>query len=394
MDASWLAGPEGRAAVTDAQALTSGDPLADAATLRRRHPELTPAQTSDALGQAELRRLAADRYGISEPLLWTRDGLEQATRPEVAAHRAAQFVAAGARRVIDLTAGLGSDTRAMLAAGLQVTAIERDPGIAELLRANAPQADVICADAIDIVGGLVRALTPHDVVFVDPARRSPDAPRQATGRANPERDPERWSPRWSQIEAMAHPRIAAKTAPGFDPPAGWTAEWVSVHRTVVECFTTSWPIGSGRSRATVIADSGVHTLVADGASDEITPVGAWLFEPDPAVIRAQAVDALRPHGLGRIDTAGVWLTSDRPAPASAVPFVRGFRIVTELTGSTVQLRRQLDELGIDRLTVKSRDVRIAPEVALRELRRREGDGHVLILARVNGRTGRWIATPD
>lgn len=392
MDASWLTGPQARDVLADAQALAGGDPLADAATLRRRHPELTPDQTSQALAQASLRRQAAERYGITEPLLWTRDGLEQATRPEVAAHRAAQFVRAGARRVVDLTAGLGADTRAMLAAGLQVTAVERDPVIAELLRSNAPDADVVCADAMDVVADLVRTLEPHDVVFVDPARRSPDAPRQASGRANPERDPERWSPRWSQVMAIGHPRIAAKTAPGFDPPAGWTAEWVSVHRTVVECFTTSSPITPGRSRATVLDDAGTHSLVAGAVSDEIAPVGAWLFEPDPAVVRAQAIDALRAHGLRRIDATGVWLTADAPAPDAARPFVRGFRIVAELTGSTAQQRRRLDALGIDRLTVKSRDVHIAPETALRELRRREGDGHVLILARVNGRTGRWIAT--
>ena len=394
MDASWLTGPQAREAIADAQGLVGGDPLADAAALRRRHPELTPDHASQALAQASLRRLAAERYGITEPLLWTRDGLEQATRPEVAAHRAAQLARAGARRVLDLTAGLGSDTRAMLAAGLQVTAIERDPVIAELLRANAPGADILCADAMDVVEGLVRRLDPHDVVFVDPARRSPDAARQASGRANPERDPERWSPRWSQIMAIGHPRVAAKTAPGFEPPAGWTAEWISVHRTVVECFTTSWPIAPGRSRATVLDGSGAHTLTAGAVSDEIAPVGAWLFEPDPAVVRAQAIDALRSHGLRRIDATGVWLTADDAAPDAARAFVRGFRLVAELTGSSAQQRRHLDDLGIDRLTVKSRDVHIAPETALRELRRREGVGHVLILARVNGRTGRWIATSD
>lgn len=395
MDASWLTGQQAREVIADAMTSTSGDRLADAAGLRRRHPELTPAQTSEALGQVTLRRLAAERYGITEPLLWTRDGLEQATRPEVAAHRAAQFVEAGARHIIDLTAGLGSDTRAMLAAGLQVTAIERDPVIARLLRANAPRAEVVCADAMDIVDELVGGLGPQDVVFVDPARRSPDAPRQASGRANPERDPERWSPRWSQVMAIPHPRIAAKAAPGFDPPAGWTAEWVSVHRTVVECFTTSWPISPGRSRATVITDTDVNTLIAGGETfEDAAPVGAWLFEPDPAVVRANAIDALRPHGLRRIDARGVWLTAHAPAGEAAQPFVRGFRVVAELVGTVTQQRRHLDELGIQRLTVKSRDVHIAPDVALRELRRREGDDAVLILARVNGRTGRWIATPD
>ena len=39
--------------------------------------------------------------------LFTAVGLEQATRPAVAAHRAARYVAAGVRRVVDLGCGPG-----------------------------------------------------------------------------------------------------------------------------------------------------------------------------------------------------------------------------------------------------------------------------------------------
>ena len=45
-------------------------------------------------------------------LFFTRDGLEQASRPEVADHHAARFAAAGVRRVVDLGCGIGADALA------------------------------------------------------------------------------------------------------------------------------------------------------------------------------------------------------------------------------------------------------------------------------------------
>ncbi len=45
----------------------------------------------------------------AQRLFFTPDGLEQATRGEVAAWRAARYVAAGATAVVDLGCGLGAD---------------------------------------------------------------------------------------------------------------------------------------------------------------------------------------------------------------------------------------------------------------------------------------------
>jgi hypothetical protein len=138
--ASWLASPSGAAAVAAAQAQwqTSADSLAAGSRLRRELPDLDSAQVAAALSQAELRALAAARYGITGSPLLTREGLEQATRPEVADRRARLLAAAGITHVIDLTAGLGFDSAAFVRAGLTVTCIERSPEIATLLAANLP----------------------------------------------------------------------------------------------------------------------------------------------------------------------------------------------------------------------------------------------------------------
>ncbi len=402
--ARWLASPAAVPALATArEALVGRDDLAAAAWLRAQAPELTAEESAAALEQATLRQRAADRYGLDAAhggILLSRDGLEQATRPQVAARRAEAFAADGARRVVDLTAGLGFDVRAFLAAGLDVVAVERDPVTAALLAANAPSATVVVGDAADVLPTLLAELAPTDVVFADPARRSPDGPRErTTGRARPERDPARWSPPWPAIEAIAHPRVAAKVAPAFEPPPGWQGQWTSWDRTVVEAQVTSWALAPASRRAVVLGAQAEAVVDADGAPlpvlDASAPVGPVLFEPDPAVVRAGLVGVLAATlDLFGVDPQSTWLTGAAlTGEATPSPALRGFRVVAEVTGSARQRRRQLAALGIDRLVVKSRDVRVDPAHVRRELGVAEGGEHVLVLTRRAGRTAAYLTQP-
>lgn len=395
--ARWLASGDATDALALAHEASAGlDALAAAAWLRAQLPDLDPARAAAALEQADLADLAERRYDVDVPLLLTRDGLEQATRPEVATVRATTFAAAGARRVVDLTAGLGFDTRAFLAAGLDVVAVERDPATAALLTANAPGATVIEGDALDVLPDLLPMLEPSDIVFADPARRDPGGPRdRTTGRARSERDPARWSPSWSAIATIAHPRVAAKVAPAFEPPAGWQGQWTSWDRTMVEAQVASWPLTTADRRAVVLDRGGGSTVVtADPAHPEPdllsvdAPAPAWLHEPDPAVVRAGATGRLAANlGLLGLDPASTWLVGARPTTS---PVLRSFRVLAELTGSARERRRTVAALGVDRLVVKSRDVRTDPAAVRRELGVAEGGNHVLVLTRRAGRTVAYV----
>jgi hypothetical protein len=397
--ARWLASPDAAGPLEDARqavATHPADPLAAGSLLRRRHPGLAAPLAAAVLEQSTLRALARQRYGITADLLLTRDGLEQGTRPDVATRRARLLVAAGAHRVLDLTAGLGFDTGAFLAAGLQVTAVERDPVVAAYLAHNCPGATVVAADATDaaVLADLLADLGPADVVFVDPARRDPSGPRDtASGRSRPERDPGRWSPPWPFVAGIAHARIAAKVAPGFEPPVGWEAEWVSVDRTVVECSLYSWAVSGVARRAVVMAPPPPTIVDADPAlvlptADAIV---AWLHEPDPAVIRAGAVPALAAQeSLAGVDPASSWLTGERP---STSPALRSYLVLAELAGSPRQQRRLLADEGVRRLTVKSRDVTLEPRAVLRSLGLAEGPERVLVVTRREGRVVSLLTQP-
>ena len=124
----------------------------------------------DCAHTGTLRRQARTKFGeAAAEMFFTRAGLEQATRPEVADHHASRFVEAGVRRVLDLGCGIGSDSMAFARAGLEVVAVDVDPTTAAVAQANlAGCGEVICADASDVAEQL---MTAGVGVFCDPARR-------------------------------------------------------------------------------------------------------------------------------------------------------------------------------------------------------------------------------
>ena len=59
----------------------------------------------------------------------------------------------------------------------------------------------------------------------------------------------------------------------------------------------------------------------------------------------------------------------------------------------MQQRRRLDALGVATLSVKTRDVDIAPAAVLHELDRKEANDHVLVVTRRSGRSVRYLCAP-
>src|ERR687898_648855 len=106
--------PFGLTAEALAAAQSEPDPgsLAAATRLRTRFgPDLAAA----AALQAELRRQARAKFGeAAAEMIFTRDGLEQASRPDVADYHAQRFVAAGVRGGLVFCVGGGGGPRGAL----------------------------------------------------------------------------------------------------------------------------------------------------------------------------------------------------------------------------------------------------------------------------------------
>lgn len=369
--------PEGQRLLALLPAYDEASALGLGERLRRQgfEPDLVAA----ALTQSRLRTRGRGKLGaLADRLYLTADGLEQATRPAVAARRTARFAAVGAQVVADLCCGVGGDLPALAAAAPRVLAVDRDPLTAEVARANlgvlglADRVEVRCADVtqVDLAG--VQA------AFVDPARR---------GHRGRTFDPAAYSPPFSFVLDLAArcPATGAKLAPGIPHavlPAGAEAEWVSVGGDVVECALWFGPLaGPARRRATLLPAGA--TLTGDGdAAAPAGPVRRFLYEPDGAVIRAGLVAEAAALVDGTLlDPTIAYVTSER---LEHTPFLTAYEITDVLPFQLKRLRALLRSRDVGRLTVKKRGSAVEPETLRRQLRL-SGEGEAtVVLTRVAG----------
>ncbi|MCF6524105.1 class I SAM-dependent methyltransferase [Streptomyces sp. JJ36] len=359
--------------------------LALATRLRRTHPA---PLVSAALGQARLRQRAAAKFGAdAERMFFTPDGVEQATRAAVAAHRAQRFAGRGVRRVADLGCGVGGDALALARAGISVLAVDRDPLTCTVARANAEalglahrievrQADVTSVDT----GGC-------DAVFVDPARRS------AARRGARVFDPEAYEPplSWAVGTARRSGQAALKVAPGIphaSVPEGAEAEWVSHRGEVKEAVL--WFGGPPGVRATLLPQG--DTLAGAGLPDPPAgPVGRFLYEPDGAVVRAHLVAEVAAAVGGRlIDPAIAYVTADTLVPT---PYATAYEITDGQPFQLKRLRALLREREVGTLTVKKRGSAVEPEELRRRLRLRGPNTATVFLTRAAGAPTMLIGHP-
>lgn len=384
-----LAGPEGQELLAGLPDYDESQVLRLTATLREdgHDPELVSA----ALTQARLRQRARARLGpLADRLLLTPDGLEQATRPEVARRHAERFRRAGVERVWDLGCGLGLDTLGLAEAGLAVTAVERDPEVAAAAAAN-----LAAYPAVRVVRGDLAQLrpAPADGVWFDPARRTPGV-ADVTGRTRRVWRLSELSPSWEHVLEVAASVAAAgaKLSPGFRPqdlPEGAEAEWVSVDGDVVECVVW-WGRAVHRPGvgAVVGRDGRWHRVEpAPHTPDPLAPgedPGPFLAEPDRAVLAAGLAGTAAAAVDGRELDAGVgYLSAAAPTP---LPWLRWYAVEQVLPLHPRSVRAWLREQGVGRVTVKKRGVPTDPDRFRSELRLRDrrGPEATLVLTRVGG----------
>ncbi|MEU7793636.1 methyltransferase domain-containing protein [Micromonospora tulbaghiae] len=385
MDLDQLAAlrtPEGSAALAAAERVAGGDPLAAAAALRS--AGFPGGLAAAALTQAELRRRAAGKFGAAAAgMFLTRAGLEQATRRVVADRRAARLRAAGVTTLADLGCGLGADALAAARAGIRVYAVEADPVTATMATANAEAAGL--ADLVTVSCGDATAfdVTGVDAVFCDPARR-----RAGTGRRV--FDPNAYSPPWDFVTGLAArvPRTVVKVAPGLDHaliPGGAEAEWVSVDGDLVEAALWCGELAEVPRRATVLRerDDAVSLLTGTGAQEApLGPVRRFLYDPDPAVVRAHLVAELAADLDATLaDPSIAYLYGDQARPT---PFARCLEITDVLPFSLKRLRALLRERRVGRVEIRKRGSALEPEKLRRDLRLSGDEAAGLALTRVAG----------
>lgn len=376
--------------------------LALSERLRRSDGGLPAEHVAAAITQAGLRRAAVAKFGADAARLYfTPAGLEQATHPAVARHRAVRLHGGAdpaGLPLVDLGCGIGSDLIAFARAGYAVRGVDTDVLTATVAAANLEMlglgGSVVQGDARDV------DRAGFAVVFADPARR------KGAARVF---DPRAFSPDWDfvlsllTLERPPSPgsgQTVVKLAPGLDHglvPPSVEAEWVSLDGDLKEAALWSPPPGGAatRRRATLLTAAGTAVSLTDAdaptAPPPVSSVGEFVYEPDAAVIRAHLVS-------GVVSEVDGWLLDPHLAYVSsdcdvATRFARGFRVIDVLPFREKALRAALRSRGIGALTIKKRGIAVSPEELRRRLALRGQHPATLILTRTPGSAVALLVEP-
>ncbi|MEH3078029.1 MAG: class I SAM-dependent methyltransferase [Quadrisphaera sp.] len=405
--------PEGWA-LLEALPPYAGPDTAMALGERLRAEGAEPQLVAAAMTQSRLRAKGAAKFGpFADGMLFTAEGLEQATRLQVAAHHAQRFRDAGCSRVADLGCGIGGDAMALASLGVGVLAVDRDEATAAVATVNLrhwPDAQVRRADVLDVISQLPELggaggpgrVDRVDGAWLDPARRTASGRRVL--------DPHHASPPWSAVLDVARrvPATGVKLAPGVprDIAAGSglpaEVQWVSVDGDVVEAACWFGPLARpGRVASALVLRSaergGTATLVDDDdlpvppavASPE--GVGTYLYDPDGAVVRSGLVGQVAALvGGSLLDPTIAYVTSDRLV---ATPLARALAVEEVWPFGLKALRTRLRDRGVGAVEVLKRGSAVDVEQLRRSLRLEGPRQATLVLTRVAGRQHVLLCRP-
>jgi hypothetical protein len=378
------------------------DRLTRLTRLRSRHSAAVAAVAVELL---ELRRRAHAKFTQAEAMFFTPEGLEQSTGEAIARYRASRFPPGVP--TLDAGCGIGGDAMALAERG-PVLAVDRNPAAVVCACANLKTvvhgravvtsvpallcADVTRLDLARLRSGGVQA------AFFDPSRRG-DSP---TGTRRRLRNAEDYAPPLSFLETLreAYPALGVKVSPAIEDAAlrrdGARVEFLSDRGECKEAVLWFGPLREalppargpqrmGDAWATVLRPGKSPATLAPGEA-QLPPTSkprAWLYEPDPAVIRARLVPVLAEQlNAHPLEPQTAYLTADSSVET---PFAAAYRVLDWLPYSPKNVQAWLRTQGARLVAIKKRGVPLEPE-ALRRQWKDAGDRPViLILARQAGR---------
>jgi SAM-dependent methyltransferase len=368
----------GREALEDAQKPVPRevDYLRHFQRLAKKYPK---ALAQAALETAILRTEASGKFPHAREMYFTREALEQASPSPVSEYRSQRFQPF--EHLVDLGCSIGSDT-INLARFAPTAGIDIDPLRLAMAGANA---DVLgCAAQAHFVRADLAAMLPVKGseqlgLFFDPARRTGGKRSYSVRSYSPPLEMIRnWLP---MIPAMG-----VKISPGVDKSEirSYDAEleFISFKGQLKEAVLWFGPLKWVNRRATVLP--GPHTLVSDELQEPLPlgEPGEYLYEPDPAVLRAGLVAELGNQlGAFQLDRDIAYLSANNIKQG---PFARLWKVEDWFPFSVKRLREYLRVRGVGEVTVKKRGSPLQPEELIRMLRLRGGDQRVIFLTHLDG----------
>jgi hypothetical protein len=346
------------------------------AGLSRLQKQFDPELAKAALETVLLRARARAKFSRADRMYFTREALEQSSGEAIAAYRAGRV--APFARVADLGCGLGGDAIG-LSAVARLMLVDRDPLRLALAQANLA-AYGRAAEQVVLADLNVDPPPEADALWFDPARR-------AEGRRTLRVSVRQYQPPLAIVRTWLPrtPALGVKISPGVDlaelDEYDCEREFISEHGDLKECALWFGPLRTAERRATLLP--GPYSLTPDSDSRRsLSPPQSYLYEPDPAILRAGLVTTLAADlGAHQLDPDIAYLTADTLRPT---PFARAFQIDDAFPFQLKRLREYLRARGVGRVTVKKRGSPLTPEDLIRKLRPAGPESRIVFLTHVAG----------
>ena len=354
--------------------------------LSRLRARFGPTEAAAALELTQLRRHAAAKFSLAQQMYFARDALEQASGEAVSAHRARRF--APHPRVLDLGCGIGGDM-VQLARASHVVAVDQDGLRVRMAQLNARAYDVAARVSLAQADLAALALPAGWPFFLDPGRRRAGGARVFSIF--------QYTPPLTILPHLLerNPDAAVKVSPGvaYDELAtlglAYELEFISEAGTCKEGVLWLGALRPGVARRATLLPGGLTLTSAEPASDvPVRTPGQYLYDPDPAIVRAHLVEQLAVrHGWAKIDSQIAYLTSDQAVQS---PFARAFRIDEVHPFNLKRLRERLRALGVGEITVMKRGSAVEPEALAKRLKLRGSAQRIVFLTRTLGKPSMLI----
>lgn len=298
----------------------------------------------------EARLRAKGRFAKAAEMLFTLEALEQSTHPAIAAWHAAKFPAG--EPVSDLTCGIGSDLLALAARG-SATGFELDPERARFarhnLRVHGLEAEVYERDGL--------AHFTSRFALADPGRRSEG--RRLADPADYQPDPAHVADAMQNLELgimKLSPLLSNEVLLGYSS----SLEFVSYGRECREVCLSFGKMAQPGIRAVNI-ETGESLDECEITSHTYTP-GSYLYEADPAAIRAHA---LGHFGLEQLGDSPGYLTGSQLVTS---PWLTTYEVLWADSFDQRRLKTYLRERKAARPTLKQRGTELDLEALRKQLK--------------------------
>ena len=322
-------------------------------------------------------------------LFYTPLALEQSSGERTAAYKASFM---SGMRAIDLSGGLGVDTMFLARVFQEVVYCERDPLLCAVMEHNLKVSGIVNVQVKN--GDSISLLAEYpdnsfDWIFVDPARREEGRRSIALEVASPDVVA-------SHDLLLRHAkRVCIKASPALEIsglkkllPALHTIVVVSVDRECKEILLLLERVypadGPVQVKAVCLnAYTEEITEVAGGNGDDPRVVGTavkeYLYEPDPAIIKARLSAALaRDSGLEFVNRSVDYLTADRKIEAFPG---RTFRVVECVPYKPKSFRAFLERHAIAGASIQRRDFPLSADELRKKYRLLESERAFLFFTR-------------